>query len=227
MCSKGSEKWVSLQERGTRNSLAINCSQIPSFATGILAKHFLRLYLIREGKSLSGIFSQLTLLKDPSPAAQIGITSRRSVIPISATGILAKLYIVVPTIFYTYKFYYKPAWITLIGIKKHRACTMFKFCGKRGIRTPGTVTRTPHFECGPFDHSGIFPKSVAKVYKIIDSWEMRKQKFLFFFLYSLTVINTSQLSFKWKSTNPCRGSFWMLPMLKWCLIAKLCKISAK
>ena len=31
------------------------------------------------------------------------------------------------------------------------------FGGKRGIRTPGTVTRTPHFECGPFDHSGIFP----------------------------------------------------------------------
>ena len=31
--------------------------------------------------------------------------------------------------------------------------------GKRGIRTPGTVTRTPHFECGPFDHSGIFPFS--------------------------------------------------------------------
>lgn len=30
-------------------------------------------------------------------------------------------------------------------------------CGKRGIRTPGTVTRSPHFECGPFDHSGIFP----------------------------------------------------------------------
>ena len=29
--------------------------------------------------------------------------------------------------------------------------------GKRGIRTPGTVTRSPHFECGPFDHSGIFP----------------------------------------------------------------------
>ena len=31
------------------------------------------------------------------------------------------------------------------------------FRGKRGIRTPGTVTRSPHFECGPFDHSGIFP----------------------------------------------------------------------
>ena len=29
--------------------------------------------------------------------------------------------------------------------------------GERGIRTPGTVTRTPHFECGPIDHSGISP----------------------------------------------------------------------
>ena len=39
----------------------------------------------------------------------------------------------------------------------------FRFiCGKRGIRTPGTVTRTPHFECGPFDHSGIFPKALQR-----------------------------------------------------------------
>ncbi len=29
--------------------------------------------------------------------------------------------------------------------------------GERGIRTPGTVARTPHFECGPIDHSGISP----------------------------------------------------------------------
>ena len=35
------------------------------------------------------------------------------------------------------------------------------FCGKRGIRTLGTVARSPHFECGPFDHSGIFPYSSA------------------------------------------------------------------
>ena len=34
-------------------------------------------------------------------------------------------------------------------------------CGERGIRTPGTVARTPHFECGPIDHSGISPFSVA------------------------------------------------------------------
>src|SRR5690606_18851913 len=29
--------------------------------------------------------------------------------------------------------------------------------GEGGIRTPGTVTRTPHFECGPIDHSGTSP----------------------------------------------------------------------
>ena len=29
--------------------------------------------------------------------------------------------------------------------------------GKTGIRTLGTVARSPHFECGPIDHSGIFP----------------------------------------------------------------------
>ena len=38
-------------------------------------------------------------------------------------------------------------------ISPHFACS----CGKGGIRTPGTVTRTPHFECGPIDHSGTFP----------------------------------------------------------------------
>ena len=29
--------------------------------------------------------------------------------------------------------------------------------GEGGIRTPGTVASTPHFECGPFDHSGTSP----------------------------------------------------------------------
>ncbi len=33
--------------------------------------------------------------------------------------------------------------------------------GERGIRTPGTVARTPHFECGPIDHSGTSPFSFA------------------------------------------------------------------
>ena len=34
--------------------------------------------------------------------------------------------------------------------------------GKTGIRTLGTVARSPHFECGPIDHSGIFPFIAAQ-----------------------------------------------------------------
>ncbi len=34
------------------------------------------------------------------------------------------------------------------------------FCGETGIRTQGTRKSTPHFECGPFDHSGISPFSL-------------------------------------------------------------------
>ena len=40
---------------------------------------------------------------------------------------------------------------------------VFCFGGKTWIRTLGTVARSPHFECGPIDHSGIFPCSVGKV----------------------------------------------------------------
>jgi hypothetical protein len=29
--------------------------------------------------------------------------------------------------------------------------------GEGGIRTHGTVARTPHFECGAFDHSATSP----------------------------------------------------------------------
>ena len=50
------------------------------------------------------------------------------------------------------------------GCKSRNYLIYTLYCGKRGIRTPGTVARTPHFECGPIDHSGIFPfKSVAKI----------------------------------------------------------------
>ncbi len=31
------------------------------------------------------------------------------------------------------------------------------YCGEKGIRTPGPVTRTTVFETAPFDHSGISP----------------------------------------------------------------------
>jgi hypothetical protein len=34
--------------------------------------------------------------------------------------------------------------------------------GEGGIRTPGTVTRTPHFECGAFNHSATSPRRRAR-----------------------------------------------------------------
>ena len=37
--------------------------------------------------------------------------------------------------------------------------TLNVYCGETGIRTLGTVARSPHFECGPIDHSGISPTS--------------------------------------------------------------------
>ena len=37
-------------------------------------------------------------------------------------------------------------------------------CGEGGIRTPGTVARSPHFECGPIDHSGTSPFFGVQIY---------------------------------------------------------------
>ena len=34
--------------------------------------------------------------------------------------------------------------------------------GEGGIRTPGTLARTPHFECGAIDHSATSPRPSAK-----------------------------------------------------------------
>ncbi len=39
----------------------------------------------------------------------------------------------------------------------------FKFCGERGIRTPGPLTRSTVFKTAAFDHSAISPNAVAKV----------------------------------------------------------------
>ncbi len=36
-------------------------------------------------------------------------------------------------------------------------------CGEGGIRTLGTVSHTPHFECGAFDHSATSPICSAKL----------------------------------------------------------------
>ncbi len=35
--------------------------------------------------------------------------------------------------------------------------------GEGGIRTPDTVARMPHFECGAFNHSATSPYSVASM----------------------------------------------------------------
>ena len=56
------------------------------------------------------------------------------------------------------------------------------FGGKRGIRTPGRVTPTSHFECDTFDHSAIFPfhYDAAKVSNILETakyfWKFFLQK---------------------------------------------------
>ena len=42
--------------------------------------------------------------------------------------------------------------------KRSRTSCPASRSGETGIRTQGTVARTPHFECGPFDHSGISPE---------------------------------------------------------------------
>src|SRR5271163_4199762 len=34
--------------------------------------------------------------------------------------------------------------------------------GEGGIRTPGTLARTPHFECGAIDHSATSPGPTAR-----------------------------------------------------------------
>src|SRR5687768_10611828 len=36
-------------------------------------------------------------------------------------------------------------------------CFQWLIGGQGGIRTPGTVARTPHFECGAFNHSATCP----------------------------------------------------------------------
>ena len=64
------------------------------------------------------------------------------------------------TIFVSHAYVYKRAYA--IGIKNKRCrlldTLLLRFvCGEGGIRTPGTVARSPHFECGPIDHSGTSP----------------------------------------------------------------------
>ncbi len=58
------------------------------------------------------------------------------------------------------------------------------FCGETGIRTQGAVARTPHFECGPFDHSGISPGGIVNAkLRVFMEWA---KLFCAIFPYSLS-----------------------------------------
>ena len=58
-------------------------------------------------------------------------------------------------------------------------------CGERGIRTPGTVARSPHFECGPIDHSGTSPIPRCK-YK--NFFVMLYILYIFFYLFAPLIV---------------------------------------
>ncbi len=45
-----------------------------------------------------------------------------------------------------------------IGQKRKPIVYTMGFSGERGIRTPGTLTSTPVFKTGSFDHSDISPR---------------------------------------------------------------------
>ena len=56
----------------------------------------------------------------------------------------------------------------MIDFEKNKDLNLFeiqvlKFCGERGIRTPGPLTRSTVFKTAAFDHSAISPNEVAKV----------------------------------------------------------------
>ena len=80
--------------------------------------------------------------------------------------------------------------------KNRHLLALFYSCGKGGIRTPGTVARTPHFECGPIDHSGTFPVRFAvanvRIYFLIPTFF---SNILHFFCgvrhFSMVLINIS------------------------------------
>jgi hypothetical protein len=38
--------------------------------------------------------------------------------------------------------------------------------GEGGIRTPDTVTRMPHFECGAFNHSATSPSHINRAFPL-------------------------------------------------------------
>ncbi len=48
------------------------------------------------------------------------------------------------------------------AVRADRSLPRIKDNGAGGIRTLGTVTRTPHFQCGPFSHSDTAPTPASR-----------------------------------------------------------------
>lgn len=73
----------------------------------------------------------------------------------------------------------------------------FAFSGKSGIQTHGTASRSPDFESGPFDHSGIFPLNPYKG----NSFSFHYYKLIYFLLNKKRAITVELLPFGRKKTN--------------------------
>ena len=93
---------------------------------------------------------------------QVGINFASLVFPLPAGGVLASLRTKAASPF-LFLFRVPSSYGVRLSSrnKKRRELSSSRLCpcgcGEIGIRTLGTVARTPHFECGPIDHSGISP----------------------------------------------------------------------
>ena len=103
-------------------------------------------------------------------------SARRGALANEANGSQAPL----EPLFCVYEAATKRAWAASQTQKKRRfsstLCEPLALCGERGIRTPGTVARSPHFECGPIDHSGISPIATANIEIIFQSMQLSDKK---------------------------------------------------
>src|ERR1700719_1961238 len=51
------------------------------------------------------------------------------------------------------------------AVRRTRLCPSSVAGGEGGIRTPDTVARMPHFECGAFNHSATSPRGRGGVFE--------------------------------------------------------------
>lgn len=54
-----------------------------------------------------------------------------------------------------------------LSTKKGRQTATFTFAERVGFKPTVRLGRTPDFESGPFDHSGIFPSAKVHIFLIV------------------------------------------------------------